>query len=85
MPERSAIRFTAHAEEMIEERGIESAWVVETLTDPEHSEPDPRDPTLTRCYRRIADAGGRTLRVVHRPTSSGILVITAHFDRGASR
>lgn len=79
------IRLSAHAEEMLEERGIAFAWVVEAILQPQHVAPDPRDPALTRSFRAIAAAEGRILRVVHRAEGSGILVITAHFDRGASR
>jgi hypothetical protein len=80
-----AIRLTAHAEEMLEERGILMAWVVETLALPDKVEPDPRDGGLTRSFRAVAQVGGRVLRVVHRPDGAGILVVTAHFDRGAGR
>jgi hypothetical protein len=81
----SGIRLSAHAEEMLEERGIAVAWVQEAVLYPDWSEPDPRDPALTRSFRVIPDAGGRVLRVVHRPEPPGIFVVTAHFDRGAGR
>ena len=81
----SGIRLSAHAEEMLEERGIAVAWVQEAVLSPDWSEPDPRDPALTRSFRVIPDAGGRVLRVVHRPEPPGIFVVTAHFDRGAGR
>ncbi|MCZ8146555.1 MAG: DUF4258 domain-containing protein [Roseomonas sp.] len=85
MAQLDGIRLSAHAEEMMEERGIASAWVQAAVFHPDWSEPDPRDPALTRSFRAIPDAGGRVLRVVHRPEPPGIFVVTAHFDRGAGR
>jgi hypothetical protein len=81
----SGLRLSAHAEELLEERGIAVAWVREAVFDPDRSEPDPRDPRLTRSFRVIPEAGNRILRVVHRPDPPDIFVVTAHFDRGASR
>jgi len=78
------IRFTAHAEDMIDVRRIERRWVIATLSQPTFSVADPHDMTLTRSFRSIPEAGGRILRVVHRPSGDDIVVVTAHFDRGAS-
>jgi hypothetical protein len=76
------IRLTAHAEDMIAERGIALAWVEAAVMQPDLRVPDPRDPALTRSFRKILLAEGRILRVVHRPDGVDVLVITAHFDRG---
>lgn len=79
------IRFTKHAREEMMRRRIAPAWVTGTIVDPERSEPDPRNPGLIRSYRAIPAFGARVLRVVHRAEGDDILVITAHFDRGARR
>jgi len=55
-----------------------------TVTYPDWTSPDP-DPALTRSYKEIAAFGGRVLRVVHRTIGTDVLVVTAHFDRGARR
>jgi hypothetical protein len=41
------------------------------------------DPTLTRSFKAIGEAGGRILRVVHRGDGNDIAVVTVHFDRDA--
>lgn len=79
------IRFTKHALTVMEERGIPAEWVEMTLAAPEWSEPDVENPALTRSFRSIPQAGGRVMRVVHRPENGDILVITAFLDRGAKR
>ncbi len=77
------IRLSAHAEDMLEVRDIDPAWVADTVVEPTTTTVDPRDPTLTRSFRAIPEAAGRVLRVVHRPFGADIMVVTAHFDRGA--
>jgi len=79
------IRLTTHATEMMAERGILLDWVVETVNQPDYCTADSRDVQLTRSFRKILPAQGRMLRVVHRQDGADILVITAHFDRGAKR
>jgi hypothetical protein len=54
-----------------------------TLAAPDFTKPDPNDPTLTRSFKAINEAGGRILRVVHRPEENDIVIATAHFDRDA--
>lgn len=78
----SMIKLTAHAEEMIADRGIALAWVVSAIEAPDSRSTDPRDTSLTRSFRKISEAEGRILRVVHRPDGADVLVITAFFDRG---
>ena len=67
------------------DRHIERAWVDATVETPDWTEHDPNFPERTRSYKVIAEFGGRTLRVVHCPDADDIVVITAHFDRGARR
>ncbi len=79
------IRLTMHAREAIEDRGLLVAWVEATVTMPDHTQPDPFDPALTRAFRSIPEAAGRVLRVVYRHDGDETVIVTAHFDRGASR
>lgn len=79
------IRLTEHAERELRRRAIALDWVEATIAAPDRSEPDPRDPTLTRSFKAIAAFGHRVLRVVRRPDRDDILLVTAHFDRGARR
>jgi hypothetical protein len=79
-----AIRLSAHAVARLRQRGIPEAWVAETIAMPDRTAPDPTDPALTRSFRAMPDAGGRVLRVVHRPLGSDTLVITAFLDRDVS-
>ncbi len=74
---------TAHAAEMMEERGIDVAWVEAVLADPLRVTPDPRGAPLQRAYGVVPTAGGRVLRVVFRQDGEAFVIITTHFDRGA--
>jgi hypothetical protein len=78
------IKLTQHAHTETARRGIRLAWIEAALTTPDRIMQDP-DPTLTRSYKAITQFGGRVLRVVHRPDGNDILIVTAHFDRGARR
>jgi len=79
------IRLTLHAREAIEDRGLLVDWIETTVTMPERTQPDPLDPTLMRAFRSIPEATGRILRVVYRNDGDETVIVTAHFDRGASR
>jgi hypothetical protein len=79
------IRLTQHATEMIEDRKIAEAWLEATIRMPDWTEPEPRDPAVTRSFRMFAELGDRVLKVVHRREDADILVITAYFDRDAKR
>lgn len=63
---------------------IAVAWVERTVREPDWTAPDPQNPALTRSFRRIGEAGGRVLRVVHRTQGHAILVVTAFLDRGGA-
>jgi len=77
------IRLTKHAQEAIDKREIAMAWIERLVTTPDFTRPDPRRPGISRSYKAIDEAGGRILRVAHRPDGNDILVITVHFDRNA--
>jgi len=76
---------TAHASEMLKERGISPAWVSAVLAAPESVEPDRLDPSLQHALGRIPDHGNRVLRVVFDPSTSPVRLVTVFFDRKASR
>lgn len=79
------VRLSKHMQEALDRRYIALEWVERTLDTPDFARPDPNDPSLTRSFKAIDEAGGRILRVVHRPDGDDILVVTVHFDRGARR
>jgi hypothetical protein len=75
--------LTKHAEEAFEKRKLDPDWIDRTVEAPDFVHADPDDPTLTRSFRAIDEAGGRILRVVHRPKGNDIVIVTVHFDRDA--
>ena len=81
---RTVIRLTQHAETELPRRRLRREWIEAAVAAPDWTTPDP-DPSLTRSYRVIVEFGGRVLRVVHRRDGDDVLVVTAHFDRGARR
>jgi hypothetical protein len=79
------IHYSLHANEQIEERRIERGWVGIAITAPDWTEVDPIFPERMRCYKSVAEFAGRVPRVVCQREHDDIVVITAHFDRGAKR
>jgi hypothetical protein len=79
------IRLTKHAQEAVGIRNIALAWIEATVISPDYVTADPRHPDRTRSYKAITEQGGRMLRVVYRLEADDIVIITAHFDRGARR
>jgi hypothetical protein len=77
------IVLTKHAEEAIEKRNLALDWIERTVATPDFIHADPDDPTLTRSFKAIDEADGRTLRVVHRAERNDIVIVTVHFDRDA--
>lgn len=58
------IRFSAHAETVIQERGLERSWVETTARQPDWRTDDPAEADLVeRRYRSLPECGGRILRV----------------------
>ncbi len=76
---------TAHALEMLKERGISPAWVSAVLADPASVEPDRLDTSLQHALGRIPDHGNQVLRVVFDPSTAPARLITVFFDRKASK
>ncbi len=73
--------LTAHAATVIAEREIEAAWVKRVLAQPERTEPDRSDPSLTHALGPIPERDGRVLRVVYNAGVDPLRVVTAYFDR----
>ena len=78
------LQLTRHVARRVEERHLLLTWIEAAVFAPDWTTQDP-DPSLTRSFKSIAEAGGRVLRVVHRPDGADIRVVTAFFDRGARR
>ncbi|BFL65235.1 hypothetical protein HVIM_03232 [Roseomonas mucosa] len=78
------IRFTRHALDAMERRAIPAEWVEKTISAPDAIEPDPAGGGLLRAWRALPEAGGRSLRVVHRHEDPDIVVVvvTVFLDRG---
>lgn len=68
----------------MELRGIEPAWVSDTILHPDWTEPDPIA-GRERRFRAIGAFGGRVLRVMTEEQDDNVLVITACFDRAATK
>lgn len=79
------IRFSHHAETVARERGLDRDWIVQTIEEPEWSEPDPSDPEVERRFRTIPQRNGRIIRVACVETPREIIIVSAFLDRGARR
>jgi hypothetical protein len=77
------IKLTIHAKERQSAYGLAQAWIEAAVLSPDWTSADPQRPGVTRSFKRIAERGGRVLRVAHRPDGADVLVVTAFFDRGA--
>jgi hypothetical protein len=77
------IKLTIHATRRMQQYGIVWAWIVAAVTVPDWTKPDPREPGVTRSFKAVPERGGRVLRVASRPDGDDVLVLSAHFDRGA--
>ena len=78
------IRFTKHAQEALSIRDIAVGWIEAAVNTPDLDRPG-STPPRPHTYKAITEHGARVLRVVHRPEGDDIVIITAHFDRGALR
>jgi hypothetical protein len=80
-----ALILTKHAQDNVALYNLDPAWIEATITNPQHTDHDPSDTMLLRAWRRISERAERALRVVYRPAGADMVVVTAFFDRGASR
>lgn len=71
------VKLSRHTVNDMEKRGILLYYIADTLAQPDWTAPDPQ-PGLKRSCRRIAEFGGRYLRVVHRQDGDDTFVVTAH-------
>ena len=76
-----AYELSAHAAEVLVQRGIERAWLERVLAAPERDEVHAQDCELRHSLGRIVEHGNRYLRVVYNSSVNPIRVVTAYFDR----
>jgi hypothetical protein len=77
--------LTRHARLRIAERELKPKWVEDAARAPDWTEPEPKDASIERRFRRIDAFGGRILRVACVETEAAIRVISVLFDRNARR
>ena len=75
------LRYTSHALDVMERRGIRPEWVERAVTAPERRIRDPSDWTLERFFRRIIESDGKVLRVVVNTESDPWRVVITFSDR----
>jgi hypothetical protein len=75
------LSFTLHALDVLRERCIPEEWVERVVRSPTILLQDADDPVLLHALGRIAERGGRVLRVVYNPGGESVRVVTAFFDR----
>lgn len=73
--------LTVHARDALAKREIALAWVEQVLNAPEDTEVDRIDPMLVHYLARIAENGGRVLRVIVNTQADPQRVVTVFFDR----
>ena len=79
------ITYGAHALDMLQERGLDRAWIERAVAKPDFAEPDALHPERIRAYRTVPERDGRVLRVVYVPTEDGARIVTAFLDRNRRR
>ena len=62
-------------------RKIETAWLEQTITNPERRERDPDDPNMEHRLAAIPECDYRVLRVVCDPRQTPLKIVTLYFDR----
>jgi hypothetical protein len=79
------LHLTGHALDELSERGLERQWVERVATDPEGMKPSRVRAGVDLRFGRIAEAGGKVLRVTTIDEGDVWVVIATHFDRKATR
>lgn len=77
--------LTQHAQDAVDERKIDPAWIERAARAPDWMSPDPRRDGVERRFRAIPEYGSRVLRVVCYETALEIRILTVFFDRDARR
>ena len=79
------LHLTRHVMQGLSERRLERAWVERVATAAEWVEPSRSRAGATLRFGRIDEAGGKVLRVTTIDENEVRVVVTAHFDRAATR
>ncbi len=74
------LRYTSHALEAIEERGIRFEWVERAVAAPGRRVRDPNDRAVERFFSSIPENSDRVLRVAVNTESDPWRVVTTFFD-----
>ena len=77
--------LTQHAQDAVDEREIDPAWIERAVRAPDWTIPDPRRNGVDRRFRAIPEYGNRVLRVACYETALDIRILTVFFDRDARR
>jgi hypothetical protein len=79
------LHLTRHVMQGLSERRLERAWVERVATAAERVEPSRSRAGVTLRFGRIHEAGGKVLRATTIDENEVRVVVTAHFDRMATR
>ncbi|MGH6945203.1 MAG: hypothetical protein ACREH6_13405 [Geminicoccaceae bacterium] len=79
------MRLTRHVLDEIAQRGLERTWVERVAVNPEWSDLSRRRSGVVLRFGRIAEARHKVLRVTTIDEGGVRIVLTAHFDRKATR
>jgi uncharacterized DUF497 family protein len=74
-------QLTQHARDVLQERQISVEWMERVLAQPALVQPSAAEVTLESRLARIAERGGRVLRVVVNKTVVPERVVSVYFDR----
>ena len=77
------LSYTAHAQQVMAERGIPQTWVERAVATPDRRARDPYDDAVERFFLRIEQRDGRVLRVAVNTDAEPWRVVSAFFDRSA--
>jgi hypothetical protein len=80
-----SLHLTRHLVDGLRERGLERVGLERIARDPRWIEPSPSRAGVRLRYGRIDEAGGKILRVTMIDEAGVRVVITAPFDRKATR
>ena len=75
--------YTAHARDMLTERGIPEEWVIRAIETPLRTEN--HDDGTTHYLSEVPERSGRVLRVVVGAKAGSVIVVTVFFDRRLRR
>ncbi|MBF8266690.1 MAG: UbiD family decarboxylase [Dehalococcoidia bacterium] len=77
------VELSAHARDMLVERGIREGWLRTTIESPDSEEVDAEG--NIHYLKAIPEHGGRVLRVIVNPNTEPVKVVTLFFDRRLRR